>query len=54
MRLIVQTSFPAPPMYAKEKPTLVEEENKRLVEEYEDCQLFQLTKKGLDFINGRR
>lgn len=53
MRLTVQTSFPEPPMYAKEKPRLIEEENKRLVEEYEDCQLLQLTKKGMEFINGR-
>lgn len=40
-------------MYAKEKPRLIDEENKRLVEEYEYSQLLQLTKKGMEFINGR-
>lgn len=53
MRLTVQTSFPEPPMYAKEKPRLVEEENKKLVDEYEENRIYQLTKKGLEAINGR-
>lgn len=53
MRLTVQTSFPEPPMYAKEKPKLIAEENKRLVDEYEENRIYQLTKKGLETVNGR-
>lgn len=53
MKLTVQTSFPEPPMYAKEKPILIKIENQRLIDEYEETRLFQLTKKGLEFINGR-
>lgn len=53
MRLTVKTLFPDPPMYAKEKPRLIAEENKRLIEEYEDNLVYHLTKKGLEAINGR-
>lgn len=50
MKLTVQTSFPEPPMYAKEKPRLIEEENKRLIEEYEDTALYGLTERAFKSI----
>ncbi len=39
-----------PPRYAEERPAMIKAENKRLIEEYEDDVLYEITEASIDLL----
>lgn len=50
VKLTVATHYEMPPRYAEARPAMIEAENKRLIEEYEDDVLYELTESSIEVL----
>lgn len=50
VKLTVSDKFDMPTRYAEERPAMIKAENKRLIEEYEDNVLYEITASSVDIL----
>ncbi len=50
VKLTVSDKFEMPPRYAESRPEIIKAEHKRLIEEYEDDVLYELTEASIEIL----
>ena len=50
VKLTVSDKFDMPPRYAEARPAIIKAENKRLIEEYEDDVLYEITEASIEVL----
>ncbi len=50
VKLTVSDKFDMPPRYAESRPAMIKDENKRLIDEYEDDVLYEITESSIEVL----